>query len=173
MEVTVLILMVALAGALWGAFRRLFRWPESALSAEHQDAREHLMERCRERIHRLEAERQDVSALIDEAEDLKYRLAGSEAHRSRIPLIDRSLDLLRRKAHLLDQLLGRYYRQHHELKLAIEADHFQQHFEAAIENHKVNLMEFRDEINRLDEEYQQLLLEAEAQVEVESLLREE
>lgn len=157
--------------AIWWAFKRLFRRAETDLPAEDPHSLQVLMERCRGRIHRLEAKRQALSEMIDEAEDLKYRLAGSEVHRSRVSLMDRSLRLLHHEANLIDQLLGRYYRQHHALELAVEADRFQQRFERITDGLDRDLLQFREEIDRLDEEYQQLILETEAQVEVENLLR--
>jgi hypothetical protein len=123
------------------------------------------------RIHRLEAKRQALEAVMDEAEDLKHRLAASEVHRNRVPLMDRSLRLLRQQAHLIDQLLGRYYRQHHDLELAAEAERFQRRLEGVTEGYGEELLDLREEIDHLDEEYQQLMLETEAQVEVENLLR--
>lgn len=168
----ILILNMGLLGTLVLVFKRLFRRAESLLPAEDQDPREHLMERCLSRIQRLEAKRQALATMMDEAEDLKYRLANSEVHRGWLPLIDRNLRLLRQEADLVDQLLGRYYRQRHELKFAIEMDHFQQRLEGITDDFDKNLLEFREEIDRLDEEYQQLILETEAQVEVENLLRQ-
>jgi hypothetical protein len=172
MAVLWLIFSGGFLAALFWSWKRLFHRPEPALPAEDPNSPQALMERCQGRIHRLEAKRQVLAEMIDEAEDLKYRLAGSEVHRCRIPLMDRSLRLLRQEAHLIDLLLGRYYRQHHELELAVEADHFQQRLEKVTDDLGGDLLQFREEIDRLDEEYQQLILETEAQVEVENLLRQ-
>ena len=134
-------------------------------------APEPLMDRCLARIHHLESRRRGVETMIHEAEKLKFRLAGSEVHRSRIPLMERSLRLLHHQASLIDELLGRYYRQHHELELTLEAEHFQQRLEGIAEGYGDELLGLREEIDHLDGEYEQLILETEAQVEVENLLR--
>ncbi|MCC7492257.1 MAG: hypothetical protein IT204_07935 [Fimbriimonadaceae bacterium] len=124
-------------------------------------------------IETLLTERHRLQRLILKGERLRGMMLQSAQLRTRVPSVERTIGHLGRRASALDELIGRYHQHRDDLAILRAADEFASELEA-YEDHASNarvLDPYADQIAELDGETERLLEIADAEAELDDLLR--
>ena len=126
-----------------------------------------------EQIDTLLSERRRIETLLLRGRKLQSMMERSPELRSRVPSVERVLAYLSRKGMKVDALLGRYYQHRDNLKILLAADEFDRELEAYTAGASATdpYGQFQIETEALDDETERLLAVAEAEHELNTMLR--
>ncbi len=126
-----------------------------------------------EQIGVLLTERRRIEALLTRGRNLRGMMQRSPQLRLRVPSVDRVLDYLTDKGQRIDALMGRYYQHRDNLKILMAAEDFNRDLEAYEAGSSATdpYGPFEVETEALDEETERLLAVAEAEAELNTMLR--
>jgi len=126
-----------------------------------------------EQIDILLSERRRIESLLVRGRKLRGMMERSPQMRPRVPSLERVLAYLQDKGRKVDALIGRYYQHRDNLKIVLAAEAFSRDLEAyeAGGSSTDPYGRFQVETDALDEETERLLLVAEAEDELNALLR--
>lgn len=132
-----------------------------------------LLEHIDRQVTLLLTERHRIQLLIQDGQRLRGKMQRSANHRARVPQLDRVVEHLRRRAGELDRLIARYYQQRDDLAVVVDSEDFGEKL-AALDDRLAGRaradMEAVD-TSSLDEECERLLDIAEAERELDVMLR--
>lgn len=132
-----------------------------------------LLDHVERQLDLLLAERQRLTGLARRGEQLKHKMQLSAAHRPRVAVLQRQLNLLAAKASRLDELIGRYHQHRDDLSILEEGERFSREVEAYEADASVRTapVPVAETAAELDEEAERLLAVADAEDELTLMLQ--
>ncbi|NUP99854.1 MAG: hypothetical protein HUU35_08365 [Armatimonadetes bacterium] len=133
---------------------------------------DHLLDHLERQIDLLLAERHRLYLLVSKGQRLRGMMQASAGMRPRIPTVDQAIRHLQERAAQLDLLIGRYYQHRDDLCILREADEFNRELEELADSPVSDPFgQFQLATDELDEETERLMAIAEAEDELNLLLR--